>query len=51
LRELQNVVTLRPEPWRFVPLAVLVVVVSCFQVLLNRSSVEFPSMKPSEVRT
>ncbi len=50
LRELQNVVTLRPEPWRFVPLVVLVVVVSCFQVLLNRSSVEFPSMKPSEVR-
>jgi len=40
LRELQNVVTLRPEPWRFVPLAVLVVVVSCFQILLNRSSVE-----------
>jgi peptide/nickel transport system permease protein len=45
LRELQNVVTLRPEPWRFVPLAVLVVVVSSFQVLLNRSS-----MEQSEVR-
>ncbi len=45
LRELQNVVTLRPEPWRFVPLAVLVVVVSCFEVLLNRSSNSF-----SEVR-
>ncbi len=40
LRELQNVVTLRPEPWRFVPLAVLVVVVSCFQILLNRPSIE-----------
>ncbi len=45
LRELQNVVTLRPEPWRFVPLAVLVIVVSCFEILLNRSSNSF-----SEVR-
>src|SRR5437016_2820643 len=39
LRELQNVVTLRPEPWRFIPLVVLVIVVSCFELLLNRSSV------------
>jgi ABC-type dipeptide/oligopeptide/nickel transport system permease subunit len=39
LRELQNVFTLRPEPWKFVPLVVLIVVVSCFQILLNRSEV------------
>src|SRR5437588_611991 len=45
LRELQNVVTLRPEPWRFIPLAVLVIVVSSFEILLNRSSNSF-----SEVR-
>lgn len=45
LRELQSAVTLRPEPWRFIPLAVLVIVVSCFEILLNRSSNSF-----SEVR-
>ncbi len=36
LRELQDVVTLRPEPWRLLPLFVLIVVVSSFQVLLNK---------------
>ena len=35
LRELQDAVTLRPEPWRLLPLAVLIVVISSFQVLLN----------------
>lgn len=39
LRELQHVVTLRPEPWQFVPLIVLIVVVSSFQTLLNRREV------------
>jgi len=39
LRELQNVVTLRPEPWQFVPLIVLIVVVSSFQALLNKQEV------------
>ena len=39
LRELQNVVTLRPEPWRFMPLIVLIIVVSCFQILLNKNEV------------
>lgn len=39
LRELQNVVTLRPEPWQFVPLIVLIVVVSSFQTLLNKHEV------------
>src|SRR5262245_44644602 len=37
LRELQEAVTLRPEPWRLLPLAVLIVVISSFQVLLNRA--------------
>src|SRR5260370_33988064 len=36
LRELQDVVTLRPEPWPLLPLFVLIIVVSSFQVLLNR---------------
>jgi len=36
LRELQDVVTLRPEPWRLLPLFVLIIVVSSFQVLLNK---------------
>ncbi|HEV2987567.1 MAG TPA: ABC transporter permease [Candidatus Angelobacter sp.] len=48
LRELQNVVTLRPEPWRFIPLVVLVLVVSCFEVLLNSPSIS--SRGTSEVR-
>jgi ABC-type dipeptide/oligopeptide/nickel transport system permease subunit len=39
LREMQNVVLLRPEPWRFAPVLVLVVVVSSFQVLLNKQEV------------
>ena len=39
LRELQHVVTLRPEPWQFVPLIVLIVVVSSFQALLNKQEV------------
>ncbi len=39
LRELQDAVTLRPEPWRFLPLAVLIVVISAFQVLLNKQEV------------
>jgi len=39
LRELQHVVTLRPEPWQFVPLIVLIVVVSSFQTLLNKQEV------------
>jgi len=39
LRELQDAVTLRPEPWCFLPLAVLIVVISAFQVLLNKQEV------------
>ncbi len=39
LRELQDAVTLRPEPWRLLPLAVLIVVISAFQVLLNKQEV------------
>ena len=39
LRELQNLVTLRPEPWQFVPLIVLIVVVSSFQTLLHKHEV------------
>ena len=39
LRDLQHQVTLRAEPWQFLPLIVLIVVVSCFQMLLNRNEV------------
>ena len=39
LRELQDAVMLRPEPWRLLPLAVLIVVISSFQVLLNKEEV------------
>lgn len=39
LRELQEAVTLRPEPWRLLPLAVLIVVISSFQVLLKKQEV------------
>jgi peptide/nickel transport system permease protein len=39
LRELQESMTLRPEPWRLLPLAVLIVVISSFQVLLNKQEV------------
>ena len=39
LRELQQTLVLRPEPWHILPLIVLIVVVSCFQPLLNRNEV------------
>ena len=39
LREMQEMVTLRPEPWRFVPILVLIVLISSFQVLLNKQEV------------
>ena len=39
LREMQGMVTLRPEPWRFAPIVVLILVVSSFQVLLNKQEV------------
>ena len=39
LRELQQVVTLRPEPWQLAPLFVLIIVVSCFQILLDKKQV------------
>ncbi len=39
LQEMENVITLRPEPWRFLPILVLMVVVSSFQVLLNKQEV------------
>lgn len=39
LGELQNSIVLRPEPWRFMPLIVLIIVVSCFQILLNKQEV------------
>src|SRR5260370_32087036 len=39
LLEMQSLVTLRPEPWRFLPILVLIVVVSSFQVLLNKQEV------------
>jgi peptide/nickel transport system permease protein len=39
LREMQSLVTLRPEPWRFFPVLVLILVVSSFQVLLNKQEV------------
>src|SRR5215813_2248958 len=39
LREMQSIVTLRPEPWRFLPILVLILVVSSFQILLDRQEV------------
>jgi peptide/nickel transport system permease protein len=39
LRELQHMVTLRPEPWQLIPLIVLILVVSSFQTLLSRPEV------------
>jgi peptide/nickel transport system permease protein len=39
LREIQSLVMLRPEPWRFVPVLVLVLVVISFEVLLNKQEV------------
>jgi hypothetical protein len=32
-------VTLRPEPWHLAPILVLVILVSSFQVLLNKQEV------------
>jgi ABC-type dipeptide/oligopeptide/nickel transport system permease subunit len=39
LRELQDSVMVRPEPWRLLPLAVLIVVISSFLVLLNKQEI------------
>jgi peptide/nickel transport system permease protein len=39
LREMQSMVMLRPEPWRFLPILVLITLVSSFQVLLNKQEV------------
>jgi peptide/nickel transport system permease protein len=39
LREMQSIVTLRPEPWHFAPILVLILIVSSFQVLLNKQEV------------
>jgi ABC-type dipeptide/oligopeptide/nickel transport system permease subunit len=39
LREMESIVTLRPEPWRFLPIVVLVLVVSSFQLLLKKQEV------------
>jgi peptide/nickel transport system permease protein len=39
LREMLDMVTLRPEPWRLAPIFVLIVVVISFQVLLNKQEV------------
>ena len=39
LREMQSIVTLRPEPWRFLPIFVLIVVVSSFQAILSKQEV------------
>lgn len=39
LGELQHVLTLRPEPWQFVPLIVLIVIVGSFQALLSKHEV------------
>ena len=36
LGEMQSLVTLRPEPWRFLPILVLIMVVSSFQVLIEK---------------
>jgi ABC-type dipeptide/oligopeptide/nickel transport system permease subunit len=36
LRELEGLVSVREEPWKFVPLVLLVVVVMSFQLLLSR---------------
>src|SRR5579864_1223862 len=39
LKEMQEMVTLRPEPWRVAPIFVLIILVSSFQVLLNKQEV------------
>ena len=36
LREMQDMLTLRPEPWRFAPILVLILLISSFQVLLSK---------------
>jgi ABC-type dipeptide/oligopeptide/nickel transport system permease subunit len=36
LRELEGLVSMREEPWKFVPLVLLVVVVMSFQLLLSK---------------
>jgi len=36
LKELEGMVSLRDEPWKFVPLVLLVIVVTSFQVLLSK---------------
>jgi ABC-type dipeptide/oligopeptide/nickel transport system permease subunit len=36
LKELEGLVSLGEEPWKFVPLILLVVVVTSFQFLLSR---------------
>jgi peptide/nickel transport system permease protein len=42
LKELEGLVSVGAEPWKFVPLALLVVVVTSFQVLLSRQE-ELPA--------
>jgi ABC-type dipeptide/oligopeptide/nickel transport system permease subunit len=37
--ELQDLIMLRPEPWRLAPLVVLIVVIGAFQVLLSKQEV------------
>jgi ABC-type dipeptide/oligopeptide/nickel transport system permease subunit len=37
--ELQDIVMLRPEPWRLAPLVVLIVVIGAFQILLSKQEV------------
>ncbi len=39
LREMQSMVMLRPEPWRFLPILVLITLVSSFQALLKKQEV------------
>jgi len=37
--ELQDLVMLRPEPWRLAPLVILIVIIGAFQVLLSKQEV------------
>lgn len=39
LRELEGMMTIGGEPWKLVPLVLLVIVVSCFQLVLSREEV------------
>lgn len=50
LRELQSMITLRPEPWRFFPILVLILVVSSFQVLISNALPKNALLKKQEVR-